>query len=233
MENLDKEPSGIQPGTKIKFVGDRDKDKFPSLQGKCTSSKSGLTRSLNALDAAVAAFSNLEETETLLTKQRRARAIMECVEKVESKKEALESAFEDLITHIHDMDSTSFQPPTDPYEMAQSVELTINQKSRETKEKLETHDDAIKMAERILAKQLTLETVLPAPPVQVERQAPAIPIFRAQSDLKPAQLEASSSYMECKHFCEVFSSYLAAGYGGEDRIPQEMICIQLQPFVSA
>ena len=233
MENLDKEPSGIQPGTKIKFVGDRDKDKFPSLQGKCTSSKSGLTPSLNALDAAVAAFSNLEETETLLTKQRRARAIMECVEKVESKKEALESAFEDLITHIHDMESTSFQPPTDPYEMAQSVELTINQKSRETKEKLETHDDAIKMAERILAKQLTLETVLPAPPVQVERQAPAIPIFRAQSDLKPAQLEASSSYMECKHFCEVFSSYLAAGYGGEDRIPQEMICIQLQPFVSA
>ena len=69
------------------------------MQGKCTSSKSGLTRSLNALDAAVAAFSNLKETETLLTKQRRARAIMECVEKVESKKEALEAAFEDLITH--------------------------------------------------------------------------------------------------------------------------------------
>ena len=176
---------------------------------------------------------NLEETETLLTKQRRARAIMECVEKVESKKEALESAFEDLITHIHDMDSTSFQPPTDPYEMAQSVELTISQRSGETKEKLETHDDAIKKAERILAKKLTLKTVLPGPPVQVERQAPAIPIFRAQSDLKPSQLEASSSYMECKHFCEVFSSYLAAGYGGEDKIPQEMICIQLQPFVSA
>ena len=78
--------------------------------------------------------------------------------------------------------------------MAQSVELTINQKSRETKEKLDTHDDAIKMAERIIAKQLTLE-VSPAPPIQVERQAPVIPMFRAQSDLKPAQLEASSSYM--------------------------------------
>ena len=74
---------------------------------------------------------------------------------------------------------------------------------------------------------------MPGPSVQVERQAPAIPIFRAQSDLKPAPLEASSSYRECKHFCEVFSSYLAAGYGGEDRIPQAMICIQLQPFVSA
>ena len=154
---------------------------------------------------------------------------MECVEKVESKKESLETAFDDLITHIHGMDSTSFNPPTDPYDMAQSVELTINQKSREVKEKLETHDDAIRKAERILAKQMTLETVLPGPPVQVERQAPAIPIFRAQSDLKPAPLEASSSYRECKYFCEVFSSYLAAGYGGEDRIPQAMICIQ--PFV--
>ena len=195
-------------------MGDRAGDQFPSLQGKCTSGKYGLTRFLNSLDAAVEAFSNMEETETLLTKQRRARAIMECVDKVESKKESLETAFDDLITHIHGMDSTSFNPPTDPYDMAQSVELTINQKSREVKEKLETHDDAIRKAERILAKQLTLETVLPGPPVQVERQAPAIPIFRAQSDLKPAPLEASSSYRECKHFCEVFSSYLTAGYGG-------------------
>ena len=64
MENLDK-PSGIQLGTKIKFVGDRAKDQFPSLQGKCTSGKSGLTRSLNSLDAAVEAFSNMEEIETL------------------------------------------------------------------------------------------------------------------------------------------------------------------------
>ena len=87
---------------------------------------------------------------------------MECVDKVESKKET----FEDLITHIHGMDSISFNPPTDPYDMAQSMELTINQKSREVKEKLETHDDAIRKAERILAKQLTLETVLPGPPVQ-------------------------------------------------------------------
>ena len=114
-------------GTKIKFVGDRAGDQFPSLQGKCTSGKSGLTRSLNSLDAAVEAFSNMEETETLLTKQRRARAIMECVDKVESKKESLETAFEDLITHIHGMESTSFNPATDPYDMAQSVELTINQ----------------------------------------------------------------------------------------------------------
>ena len=26
---------------------------------------------------------------------------------------------------------------------------------------------------------------------------------------------------------------MVAGYGGEDRIPREMICIQLQPFISA
>ena len=124
MENLDKEPSGIQPGTKIKFVGDRAGDQFPSLQGRCTSGKSGLTRSLNSLDAAVAAFSNLEETETLLTKQRRAWAIMECVEKVESKKESLETAFDDLITHIHGMDSTSFNPPTDPYDSVSWAKLS-------------------------------------------------------------------------------------------------------------
>ena len=148
---MDKEPSGVQPGTKIKFVGNRAGDQFPSLQGKCTSCKSRLTRSLNTLDTAVAAFSNLKETETLLTKQRRARALMECVEKVESKKESLEKAFDDLINHIHGMDNTSFNPPTDPYDMVQSVEMTSLQKSREAGEKLETHDDAIRKAERILA----------------------------------------------------------------------------------
>ena len=84
MANLDNEPSSAQPGTRVKFVGDRSTDQFPTLQGKCTSCKSGLTRSLNSLDTAVAAFSNLEETETLLTKQRRARSIMKYVEKVES-----------------------------------------------------------------------------------------------------------------------------------------------------
>ena len=59
MENLDKIPSGIKPGTKIKFVGTRAGDAFPSLQGKCTSGKAGLTKSLNALDSAAEAFSKL------------------------------------------------------------------------------------------------------------------------------------------------------------------------------
>ena len=118
--------------------------------------------------------------------------------------------------------------------MAQSVEMTSMQRSKEVEEKLETHDEAIKKAEGVLAQQLTLETVLPGPPIEREKQqAPAIPIFRAQSDLKPAPLEVSSSFRECKHLCEVFTSYLIAGYGSEDRIPREIICIQLQPFVSA
>ena len=101
MENLDKNPSGLLPGAKIKFVGTQAGDAFPSLQGKCTSGKTGLTKTLNALDAAAEAFSKLEEQEGLLTRQRRARALMESVEKVESKKEALEKAFDDLINHIH------------------------------------------------------------------------------------------------------------------------------------
>ena len=46
---------------------------------------------------------------------------------------------------------------------------TGRQKSREAEQKLETHDQAIKKAERVLAQQLTLETVLPGPPIEREK----------------------------------------------------------------
>ena len=218
MRAKQKEVSGIQPGTRVKFVGTRAGDIFPTLQGKTTSGKTSLTKSLKSMEAVAQAFTNLDEGEELLTKQRRARALME----------ALDKSYEKLIEHIHEMQGESFEPYTDPYDMAQSVELTSTEKSREADEKLEEHDESIRKAERILSVQITLENVLPGPPREMERerpaQTPAIPIFRAQSDLKPSPLKASSTFREVKHFCEIFTSYLSAGYGGEDRIPIASNC---------
>ena len=194
MRAKQKEVSGIQPGTRVKFVGTRAGDIFPTLQGKTTSGKTSLTKSLKSMEAVAQAFTNLDEGEELLTKQRRARALME----------ALDKSYEKLIEHIHEMQGEAFEPYTDPMDMAQSAELSSAERSKEAEDKLEEHDESIRQAEKILSLQLTLDPVMPGPPREAERppQAPAIPVFRAQSDLKPQPIEKSSTYREIVHFCE-------------------------------
>merc|ERR1711888_382569 len=56
--------------------------------------------------------------------------------------------------------------------------------------------------------------------------------FRPQADLKPQILEKEATYKEALHFQEIFANYLSNGYGGAARIPQQMIAVQLQPFIN-
>ena len=44
-------------------------------------------------------------------------------------------------------------------------------------------------------------------------------------------LEREANFAEAKHFTEIFTNYLENGYGGAARVPQQMIAVQLQPFV--
>ena len=57
-------------------------------------------------------------------------------------------------------------------------------------------------------------------------------MFRPYPDLKPSLLEKESSYQEVVHFTQVWESYIVAGYGSRKNIPQEMVHIQLQPFIN-
>merc|ERR1711888_246999 len=56
--------------------------------------------------------------------------------------------------------------------------------------------------------------------------------FRPQADLRPQILEKEATYKEALHFQEIFANYLSNGYGGKARIPQQMIAVQLQPFIN-
>ena len=49
--------------------------------------------------------------------------------------------------------------------------------------------------------------------------------------MRPALLERKTSFAEAKHFTEIFTNYLENGYGGGARVPQQMVAVQLQPFV--
>ena len=74
------EPVKPQPGARVKYTGDNGEgNKFPGLQGKTFSAKGSLTKSINALDVAVQSFNNIKEETPLISKERKARNLMEAV----------------------------------------------------------------------------------------------------------------------------------------------------------
>ena len=139
------------------------------------------------MDKAAATFSNLDEEEELLTRQRHAKGVMEAMEKVEGRKTGVENCYEALIGHLHGMKRDDFDPATDPIAVADSAEFSCQERIQEAESKLAEYEDCIKRAEKTLSQQLQLENVVhcPFPPKQAEGPAPtsALPIFRGQSDI--------------------------------------------------
>ena len=102
---------------------------------------------------------------------------------------------------------------------------------------LAKQEDRIKEAEKVMSQKDPAPSLPPAPPSASEQ--PSIPptlttaMFRPYPDLKPSLLEKESSYQEVVDFTQVWESYIVAGYGSRRNIPQEMVHIQLQPFINA
>ena len=100
---------------------------------------------------------------------------------------------------------------------------------------LAKHEDRIKEAEKVMSQKDPAPSLPPAPPSASEQPSPSptTAMFRPYPDLKPSLLEKESSYQEVVHFTQVWESYILAGYGSRKNISQEMVDIQLQPFINA
>ena len=204
-------PEAIKKGDTIKFVGDVATDPFPKLQRKCATAKASLTKALTALEKTSLGFGSLTQEEELLTKQRFARTFMEALEKVDTKKADLETCFENLIEHVHGMAREDFEPNTDPTAVVESAESTCQERIADADLKLQEHEGLVKQAEHVLSQQLQLKAVVPGPPQAGSSGAPSggaasLPVFRAQSDLKPGVIEKNSTFREVVHFVEIFSN---------------------------
>ena len=228
---------GIKKGDTIKFIGD-SADAFPKLQRQVATLKGSLTKALTNMEKQAVNYGSLGDDEELLTSQRYARSFVESVEKVETKKSDLEEAFEGLITHVNDMLYSDFEPQTDPGTVVASAEDSREAYITNAEERVAEQDALVKRAEKILSKQLKLQNVAPGGPQCLTAGPggpppanPAAPVFRPLSDLKPNPIEKTSTYREVVFFIEVFFNYLAVGYGGAGRIPQNMVAVQLMPFV--
>ena len=93
------------------------------------------------------------------------------------------------------------------------------------RDKLAEHEGIIRKAELVLSSDLVQV-------VEKNEDSVKFSTFRQQADLKPTILEREANYAEARHFTEIFSNYLENGYGGTSRVAQQMISVQLQPFVN-
>ena len=92
-------------------------------------------------------------------------------------------------------------------------------------DKLAEHEEVLKQAEKVLSMASVQQVV------EKKEESAAFATFKQQADLKPSMLEREANFAEAKHFTEIFTNYLENGYGGAARVPQQMIAVQLQPFV--
>ena len=186
----------IKKGDKIKFVGDMATNPFPKLQGKCASAKTSLTKALTALEKTSTGFESLTQEEE----------------------------------HVHDMAREDFEPNTDPTAIVESAESTCQEIITAADLKLQEHEGLVKQAEHVLSLQLQLKAVAPGPPQAGPSGAPSggaasLPVFRAQSDLKPGVIEKNSTFREVVHFVEILFNYLVAGYGGGGRVSPSLCLV--------
>ena len=158
------------------------------------------------------------------------------------RKSQLEDAYDKLVVHCYELNETDFEPVTASQIMAEHLNKQMSEYLNMADTTMARYEDKIREAEAYLSGKEpppTLPPTLPPPPPPASptalqptpRTTPAI--LRPNSDLKPCMLEKECSYQECMHFTELWTSYIIAGYGSEDNIPQETLYIQLQPFINA
>ena len=135
------------------------------------------------------------------------------------------------------MADTDFDPLTPPQVMGEYLNRQMTDLLNKADLTLAKYEDRIKEAERAMSQKDPPPSLPPAPPSPVEQPSipstPTTAMFRPYTDLKPSLLEKESSYQEVVHFTQVWESYIVAGYGSRKNIPQEMVHIQLQPFINA
>ena len=211
------------------FQNTKGGELFKGKLTRCKTAKSNLTKSLTAFQNSVKEFEETEApTVNHATKKRKAKAVVEGAEKMESRLENLRQTMEEFIVYVSGLGDEAFEAPTTPTTIMVGANGDVDEREKAMKDKLTEHEQVIRRAEVILAS----EVVLAQQVVEKPEDSVKFSSFRQQVDLKPSILEREANYAEAHHFTEIFTNYLENGYGGSARVPQQMIAVQLQPFVN-
>ena len=172
------------------------------FQGKvtrCTTAKSNLTKSLNSFDKCVQDFISSESPEIpLATRKRKARLVMEGMEKIELKGATLKETMQDFIVYLSGLSKDNFEAPATPTSIMVSANTDADEREKAMKDKLEEHELVIRRAVVLMATEIVMSQ-------QVEggSDISTFSTFRPQADLRPQILEKEATYKEALHFQEI------------------------------
>ena len=180
---------------------------------RCQTAKANLTKAQTAFQKQVEDYVEAE-TQPMVTRKRKATAVMEGAQKMESRLENLRGTMEDFIIYVSGLGDDAFESPTTPSTVMLGANQDLEDREKAMRDKLAENEGIIRRAELVLSSDLVQQVV------EKNEDSVKFSTFRQQADLKPPMLEREANYAEARHFCEIFSNYLENGYGGTSRVPQ-------------
>ena len=156
-------------------------DLFQGKVTRCTTAKSNLTKSLNSFDKCVQDFISSESPDIpLATRKRKARLVMEGMEKIELKGATLKETMQDFIVYLSGLSKDNFEAPTTPTSIMMSADSDADEREKAMKDKLEEHELVIRRAVVLMATEIVMSQ-------QVEggSDISTFSTFRPQADLRP------------------------------------------------
>ena len=207
------------------FKSTKGGELFRGKLTRCRTAKANLTKAQTSFQKNIEDYVEAE-TQPIVTKRRKANAVMEGVKKMESRLENLQQNIEDFTVYVSGLGEDAFESPTTPSSVILGANKDLEDREQVMREKLTEHEEVIKRAENVLSIDPVQQVV------EKPEESASFASFKQQADLKPSILEREANYAEARHFTEIFGNYLENGYGGASRVPQQMISVQLQPFVN-
>ena len=189
---------------------------------RCRTAKANLTKAQTSFQKNVEEYVEAE-TQPIVTKRRKANAVMEGVKKMESRLENLQQNIEDFTVYVSGLGEDAFESPTTPSSVILGANKDLEDREQVMREKLTEHEEVIKRAENVLSIDPVQQVV------EKQEESASFSTFKQQNDLKPSILEREANYAEARHFTEIFGNYLENGYGGHPGYPNKLYLSNFNP----
>ena len=181
------------------FKATKGGELFKGKLTRCKTAKANLTKSLTAFQKNVEDYVEAK-TQPIVTKKRKANAVIEGAQKMESRLENLRLTMEEFIVYVSGLGDDAFESPTTPTTVMLGANSDPDDREKAMREKLSEHEQVIRRAETVLSS----EVVLVKQVVEKPEDSVKFSTFCQQADLKPSILEREANYAEACHFTEIY-----------------------------
>ena len=144
-----------------------DSEHFKSTKGgelfrgkltRCRTAKANLTKAQTSFQKNVEEYVEAE-TQPIVTKKRKANAVMEGAQKMESRLENLRQTMEDFIVYVSGLGEDAFESPTTPSTVMLGANNDLEDREKAMRDKLAEHEEVIRKAEIVLSSDLVQQVV--------------------------------------------------------------------------